>query len=157
MAMGTTAWRVTRRRLVQLVTDPAHVDAVTPHLHPLADVTMHRPFEVADYVDFYCSLQHATNVGKIFRPDNAALPPNWRHLPIGYHGRAGTVVVSGTDVRRPSGQRLAPGSSTDGPSPDLRADPAPRHRGRAGVRGRHPDRPGRRRCRRPRSRTTSSA
>ena len=66
---------------------------------------MHLPFEVADYVDFYCSQQHATNVGRIFRPDGDALTPNWQHLPIGYHGRAGTVVVSGTDVRRPSGQR----------------------------------------------------
>ncbi len=116
LAMGSTAWRVTRRRLVELVTDPARADEVTPHLHPLADVTMHHPFEVADYVDFYCSLQHATNVGHIFRPDSAALPANWRHLPIGYHGRAGTVVVSGTDVRRPSGQRVSPGS-TDAPSP----------------------------------------
>ncbi|MEO7352552.1 MAG: fumarylacetoacetase [Marmoricola sp.] len=107
MAMGTGAWRVTRRRLVQLVTDPSHAEEITGHLHPLAEVTMHHPFEVADYVDFYCSLQHATNVGKIFRPDSPSLPPNWRHLPIGYHGRAGTVVVSGTDVRRPSGQRKA--------------------------------------------------
>jgi fumarylacetoacetase len=115
LAMGTTAWRVTRRRLVQLVTDPAHVEEVTPHLHPVADVTMHLPFEVADYVDFYCSLQHATNVGKIFRPDSPALPANWRHLPIGYHGRAGTVVVSGTDVRRPNGQRVSTGSTGDGP------------------------------------------
>jgi fumarylacetoacetase len=72
---------------------------------------------VADYVDFYCSLQHATNVGKMFRPDSDALTPNWRHLPIGYHGRAGTVVVSGTPVQRPSGQRLAAGSSTSGPIP----------------------------------------
>jgi fumarylacetoacetase len=68
-------------------------------------VVMHLPVEVADYVDFYASEQHATNVGTIFRPDSPALPPNWSHLPIGYHGRAGTVVVSGTDVVRPSGQR----------------------------------------------------
>ena len=69
---------------------------------------MHLPFEVADYVDFYCSLDHATNVGKMFRPDAEPLLPNWRHLPVGYHGRAGTVVVSGTDIRRPCGQRKAP-------------------------------------------------
>ncbi|HZR95121.1 MAG TPA: fumarylacetoacetate hydrolase family protein [Gaiellaceae bacterium] len=73
-----------------------------------SDVETRLPFEVADYVDFYSSLEHATNMGRMFRPDGEALPPAWRHLPIGYHGRAGTVVVSGTDVRRPRGQ-LAPG------------------------------------------------
>ena len=78
---------------------------MTANLHDLADVTMHLPVEVADYVDFYASEQHATNVGMIFRPDSPGLPPNWKHLPIGYHGRAGTVVVTGTDVVRPSGQR----------------------------------------------------
>ena len=63
------------------------------------------PFEVADYVDFYSSLHHATNLGRMFRPDDEPLLPNWRHLPVGYHGRAGTVVPSGTPVRRPNGQR----------------------------------------------------
>jgi fumarylacetoacetase len=62
------------------------------------------PFTVADYVDFYSSLEHATNLGRMFRPDAEPLLPNWRHLPVGYHGRAGTVVVSGTPVRRPRGQ-----------------------------------------------------
>ena len=66
------------------------------------------PFEVADYVDFYSSLHHATNLGRMFRPDAEPLLPNWRHLPVGYHGRAGTVVPSGTPVRRPSGQRPGP-------------------------------------------------
>ena len=97
------------------------------------EVTLHLPFEVADYVDFYCSEQHATNVGRIFRPDGEPLTPNWKHLPIGYHGRAGTVVVSGTDVRRPSGQREVAAED----APDLRAEPAPRHRGRARLRRRH--------------------
>jgi hypothetical protein len=97
------------------------------------DVTLHLPFEVADYVDFYASEHHATNVGRIFRPDGDALTPNWKHLPIGYHGRAGTVVVSGTDVVRPSGQRLPPGEA-----PRLRAEPAARHRGRARLRRRRP-------------------
>ena len=72
---------------------------------------MHLPFEVADYVDFYASEHHATNVGRIFRPDAEPLPPNWKHLPIGYHGRAGTVVVSGTPVVRPSGQVCRPTAS----------------------------------------------
>lgn len=75
---------------------------------PLADVEPSLPFEVADFVDFYSSLQHATNMGRLLRPDSEPLLPNWRWLPIGYHGRAGTVVVSGTDVRRPSGQRGGP-------------------------------------------------
>jgi fumarylacetoacetase len=74
------------------------------------------PFEVADYVDFYSSLHHASNVGRMFRPDADPLLPNWRHLPVGYHGRAGTVVPSRTSVRRPTGQR--PGASF-GPSEKL--------------------------------------
>jgi fumarylacetoacetase len=78
------------------------------------------PFTVADYVDFYASEQHATNVGRIFRPDGDPLTPNWKHLPIGYHGRAGTVVVSGTDVIRPCGQaRTADGAIRFGPSQRL--------------------------------------
>ena len=72
---------------------------------PLADVTWHLPFEVADYVDFFSSLEHATNTGRMLRPDGEALLPNWRRLPVGYHGRAGTVVVSGSAIRRPHGQR----------------------------------------------------
>jgi fumarylacetoacetase len=71
---------------------------------------------VADYVDFYSSRQHAENVGRIFRPDAEPLPPNWRHLPIGYHGRAGTVAVSGTPVIRPSGQSATGGVPAFGPS-----------------------------------------
>ncbi|WP_406061119.1 fumarylacetoacetase [Streptomyces sp. NBC_01077] len=108
LAAGRTAWRDVRRALTAWVTVPAHRADVEPLLHPLDEVTLHLPYEVADYVDFYASEHHATNVGRIFRPDGDALTPNWKHLPIGYHGRAGTVVVSGTDVVRPSGQRKAP-------------------------------------------------
>src|SRR4029077_8459775 len=90
---------------------------VEPNPIPVARITLHQPFDVADYVDFYCSLQHATNVGRIFRPDSEPLTPNWRHLPIGYHGRAGTVVVSGTDVVRPSGQRVSTSSTSGAPVP----------------------------------------
>jgi fumarylacetoacetase len=71
---------------------------------PLSAAALQLPFEVADYVDFNSSLEHATNLGRLFRPDADPLPPNWRWLPVGYHGRAGTVVVSGTDVRRPRGE-----------------------------------------------------
>ncbi|MCP3760210.1 fumarylacetoacetase [Streptomyces sp. TBY4] len=113
LAAGRTAWKDVRRALTAWVTDPGHRPSVEAHLLPLEDLVLHLPYEVADYVDFYASEHHATNVGKIFRPDGDALTPNWKHLPIGYHGRAGTIVVSGTDVVRPSGQRKAP------------ADPAP--------------------------------
>lgn len=91
------------------------------HRHPLADVAMHLPIEVADYVDFYASEHHASNVGRMFRPDQEPLLPNWRRLPVGYHGRAGTVVVSGTDIVRPNGQRKAPDADdpTHGPSQRL--------------------------------------
>ena len=121
MALGREQWASTREWLVDLLTQDADADLVAPHLRRLADVRLHLPFEVADYVDFYASEHHATNVGRIFRPDGDALTPNWRHLPIGYHGRAGTVVVSGTDVVRPQGQRKAPSDAepTFGPSTRL--------------------------------------
>ncbi len=113
LALGPQAWDSARAWLTLVLADETYRDAVEPHLMPLSTVTMHLPVEVADYVDFYASEDHASNVGKLFRPDNPALPPNWKHLPIGYHGRAGTVVVSGTDVVRPSGQRKGP----DDPAP----------------------------------------
>jgi fumarylacetoacetase len=109
MAEGPAVWASVRTWLTQLLTDEHERDLVEPHLLGLDEVRLHLPFEVADYVDFYCSIQHATNVGRIFRPDGEALLPNWRHLPVGYHGRAGTVVVSGTPIRRPSGQGRPPG------------------------------------------------
>jgi fumarylacetoacetase len=88
---------------------------------PRGEVTLHLPVEVADYVDFYSSRHHAENLGRMFRPDAAALTPNWTHLPIGYHGRSGTVQVSGTPVVRPNGQRKAPADDapTFGPSQRL--------------------------------------
>jgi fumarylacetoacetase len=114
LALGAPAWREVREQLVERIEDAEAV--------PLSEVSLHLPFEVADYVDFYCSEQHATNVGRIFRPDGEALTPNWKHLPIGYHGRAGTVVVSGTGVRRPSGQRKAPHEDTPTFGPSRRLD-----------------------------------
>jgi fumarylacetoacetase len=104
LALGREAWDIARDWLVEVLGNDVHEERAGAHLIPLDQVELHLPFEVADYVDFYASLQHATNVGRIFRPDGDALTPNWRHLPIGYHGRAGTVVVSGTPVRRPVGQ-----------------------------------------------------
>ncbi len=81
------------------------------HLVPMADATMHLPFLIAEYTDFYAGRNHAFNVGSMFRDPENALPPNWLHIPIGYNGRASSVVVSGTDIRRPWGQ-LKPADAT---------------------------------------------
>jgi len=122
LALGPQAWATARSWLTEVLTDEAYRDAVKPHLIPLNDVTMHLAIDVADYVDFYASEHHARNVGMVFRPDNAALPPNWKHLPIGYHGRAGTVVVSGTDIVRPTGQRKGPSDPAPVFGPSTRLD-----------------------------------
>ncbi|HEY9375063.1 fumarylacetoacetase [Streptomyces sp.] len=122
LAAGRTAWRDVRRALTAWVTVPAHRADIEPLLHPLDAVTLHLPYEVADYVDFYASEHHATNVGHIFRPDGEPLTPNWKHLPIGYHGRAGTVVVSGADVVRPCGQRKAPSDPAPVFGPSVKLD-----------------------------------
>jgi fumarylacetoacetase len=102
MAAGPDAWAATRAALAALRDDPR----AEPHRHPVGGVALHLPFAVADYADFYASLHHATNLGRMLRPGGEPLLPNWRRLPVGYHGRAGTVVVSGTDVVRPCGQYL---------------------------------------------------
>ncbi|MBA2446174.1 MAG: fumarylacetoacetase [Nocardioidaceae bacterium] len=109
MALGPTACRGVRNWARSLLSAESERETVSPHLLDISTVEMRLPIEVADYVDFYASESHACNVGQIFRPDSPGLPPSWKHLPIGYHGRAGTVVVSGTDVVRPRGQRR-PGS-----------------------------------------------
>ena len=122
LPLGPSAWQPIRSRLQELITDTAYSDRVRPALVPLADVSTSLAWTVADYVDFYSSEHHATNVGRIFRPDGEALTPNWKHLPIGYHGRAGTVVVSDTDVVRPCGQRKAPHESSPTYGPTRRLD-----------------------------------
>jgi fumarylacetoacetase len=86
------------------------------------DAHLRLPFDVADYVDFYSSLEHATNLGRMFRPDQEPLLPNWRWLPVAYHGRAGSVVVSGSDVVRPQGQRKAPNEDAPTFGPSRRLD-----------------------------------
>lgn len=120
MAAGPATWAEVRAWATELLTDTAHRDRV--RLVPLADITLHLPFEVGDYVDYYASVDHATNVGRIFRPDGDALMPNWRHLPVAYHGRAGSIVVSGTPVHRPAGQRKAPTDPAPTFGPSLRLD-----------------------------------
>ena len=119
MASGAARWREVRARLQDLLVDEGRMDDVATALLPLDETTPVLPFEVADYVDFYASEHHATNVGRLLRPGQEPLLRNWRHLPIGYHGRSGTVVVSGTDVRRPQGQRLPDGTTTGDAPPEL--------------------------------------
>ncbi|MBW6435106.1 fumarylacetoacetase [Actinoplanes hulinensis] len=120
LAAGPRVWATLRGALTTWLSDEVYRDLLGGHLIPAGDAIMHLPFTVADYVDFYASEQHATNLGRMFRPGQDPLTPNWKHLPIGYHGRAGTVVVSGTEVVRPSGQRRTPdGEIAFGPSQRL--------------------------------------
>jgi fumarylacetoacetase len=107
MALGRETWDAVRERLKQGTV-------------PLEGQPLHLPFQVADYVDFYSSRAHAENLGRLFRPDSEPLTPNWLHLPIGYHGRSGTVVPSGTPIRRPKGQLKPPDGPPDyGPTQRL--------------------------------------
>ncbi|MBA2555476.1 MAG: fumarylacetoacetase, partial [Geodermatophilaceae bacterium] len=122
MSAGRPAWTRVRDRVTELLTDESSRGKVEPLIVRQADITMCLPFDVADYVDFYSSKDHAINVGKIFRPDAEALLPNWTHLPVGYHGRSGTVVVSGTDIVRPCGQRKAPAEDAPTYGPSRRLD-----------------------------------
>lgn len=127
MALGPESWRRAREQLsVLLSRDEAALrdDAGLRNkaLVPLFDAILHRPFEVKGYTDFYASREHATNVGKIFRGPDEALMPNWLHMPVGYNGRASTVVVSGTGVRRPSGQIKPEGSDTPAFAPCEKLD-----------------------------------
>jgi fumarylacetoacetase len=119
MAQGRVRWRDVRARITELLTDSRHRAVIEAALHPLSAVRLHLPFEVGDYVDFYASENHAANVGRLFRPGGEALMPNWKHLPVGYHGRSGTVLLSGTPVSRPRGQRPGDGAPTFGPSQRL--------------------------------------
>jgi fumarylacetoacetase len=114
MARGRPAWEHALERIEALPADAPS--------HRLTEVELLLPFAVADYVDFFSSLEHATNAGRLFRPGSEALLPNWRWLPVAYHGRAGTVVVSGTPVRRPCGQALADGEDVPQLGPTRRLD-----------------------------------
>ncbi|GAB2872612.1 fumarylacetoacetase [Nocardioides pacificus] len=122
LAAGRPTWSAVRRWLATLLGEEAGRDAAEPHLVPLGEVGLRMPFAVGDYVDFYASEQHASNVGRIFRPDQEPLLPNWKHLPVGYHGRAGTVVPSGTDIVRPHGQCKGPNDPTPVFGPTGRLD-----------------------------------
>jgi fumarylacetoacetase len=123
MELGPEAWGALRARLIQLLQNgSAERAAVEPLLVPMADADMHLPFLVAEYTDFYAGRHHATNVGTMFRGAENALPPNWLHIPIGYNGRASSVVVSGTPVRRPWGQLKGPDDAAPRFAPSARFD-----------------------------------
>jgi fumarylacetoacetase len=118
LAAGRSAWQAVRERLSLLLRadgDTRLRDDADRFLLDRHAVTMRVPMEIGDYVDFYSSIEHATNLGRIFRPDAEALLPNWRWLPVAYHGRAASIVIDGTPVRRPHGQRKPP----DAPDPEF--------------------------------------
>jgi fumarylacetoacetase len=114
LAAGDGAWSDVRAQLTAWLTADHFREAIEDLLVPLDDAVLYLPFTVADFVDFFASEHHAANTGRIFRPGAEPLTPNWRHLPVGYHGRAGSVVVSGTPIRRPCGQVRSSRPGADG-------------------------------------------
>jgi fumarylacetoacetase len=121
LARGPEAQRALRLRLCELLGDERHRDEIEPQLVGQTEVRLHVPCLVGDYTDFYVGIHHATNVGKQFRPDNPLLP-NYKYVPIGYHGRASSVRASGEPVVRPSGQRKAPDADAPEYGPSRRLD-----------------------------------
>ncbi len=120
-ALAAAERRALRRTLSRLLSDVQHRAALTPMLHPIAECRLHRPAAIGDYTDFYVGIHHANNIGALFRPDNPLLP-NYKHVPIGYHGRASSVQVSGTPLHRPKGQTKAPDASAPQFGPTRRLD-----------------------------------
>ncbi|BCD89427.1 fumarylacetoacetase [Pseudomonas solani] len=125
-ALGANARRALRRQLQDLLAEgspaQARLEALGAELLPAAaDCQLHLPARIGDYTDFYVGIHHANNVGRLFRPDNPLLP-NYKYVPIGYHGRASTVCVSGTPVHRPNGQTLPPGAEVPNFGPSKRLD-----------------------------------
>ena len=116
MAQGRARWSEVRARITGLLTGERHRGTVEAAVRPLSAVRLHLPFAPGDYVDFFGNEYHAANAGRLFRPGGEPLGPNWKHLPIGYHGRSGTIVPSGTPVPRPRGQRPGEDGPTFGPS-----------------------------------------
>ena len=123
MDLGPAAWTTLRAEVTALLADGSSKRfLIEDHLVPIAGTKLHMPFLVSEYTDFYAGRHHATNVGLMFRDPANALPPNWLHLPIGYNGRASSVVVSGTDVRRPWGQLKPAGADMPLFAPSKRFD-----------------------------------
>lgn len=120
MSLGRSIWKNMRSELIKLFTKNDEFDNYKQYFFKLQDINMHLPIAIGDYTDFYASKEHASNVGEMFRGKENALMPNWLHLPVGYHGRASSIVVSGTPVKRPSGQNKPPeGVPIFGPSKKL--------------------------------------
>ena len=121
--LGRPVWQGVRQVIQIALTQPTLQHQLPQHAFvPMADATLHLPIQIGDYTDFYSSIDHASNVGTMFRDPANALLPNWRHLPVGYHGRASSVVVSGTDIRRPSGQTMPKGATEPVFGPSRRLD-----------------------------------
>ena len=116
MELGPSAWRELRHNLFQLLKDSAKPDAIRDHLVPMASASLLLPIKIPNFTDFFASVFHATNAGSLFRRDNPLLA-NYKYVPIAYHGRASSIVVDGTDFRRPKGQTVASNTTT----PVLRA------------------------------------
>jgi fumarylacetoacetase len=117
MSLGPGAWELLRTTLTELLhvsVEAARRQVVESALHSISGATLVRPVQVFNYTDFYASIDHAFRVGQLFRPDHPLLP-NYKHIPIGYHGRASSMVASGTSVRRPAGQ-TRPAKATDQPA-----------------------------------------
>jgi fumarylacetoacetase len=121
LSRGPESHRAMRARLSEVLSDARYRDSVEPYLIGRSEVRMHLPCLIGDYTDFYVGIHHATNVGRQFRPDNPLLP-NYKYVPIGYHGRASSVRVSGEPVTRPSGQRKAPDAEVPEYGPSKRLD-----------------------------------
>lgn len=119
LASGPDVWHAVRARLTELLGDVRAEARLAAHVRARADLVMAVPVAPTDYVDFYSSIHHATNLGRLFRPDGEPLMPNWRRIPIGYHGRTGTLVADGAEIHRPSGYRLVDGEPQVGPSRSL--------------------------------------
>ncbi|MEZ4987259.1 MAG: fumarylacetoacetase [Saprospiraceae bacterium] len=123
IALGKPTTNAVRLRVQEWLCDPDSPLATNPKaLVAVESARMHLPVRVGDYTDFYSSIEHATNVGKMFRDPANALLPNWRHIPVGYHGRASSIVVSGTPVRRPRGQVMPKGAELPVYQPTARLD-----------------------------------
>lgn len=123
MALGPDAWARLRHDLTKLLEQgSSQQSALEQHLFAMADAELHMPFAVTEFTDFYAGKYHATNVGTMFRGAENALPPNWLHIPIGYNGRASSVVVSGTDIIRPHGQLKGPNDDAPRFAPSARFD-----------------------------------
>jgi len=121
LALGAGPRRALRRRLSDLLSEPTRQVAVEPALVDIAQCRMHLPASIGDYTDFYVGIHHATNIGRLLRPENPLLP-NYKHVPIGYHGRASSVRVSGEVVARPSGQTKAADAEAPTVGPSRRLD-----------------------------------